>query len=97
MIHDVFDILNQIYQQKNSVSWNILEVTHSSAVVTDMGLVAVFLSLNFASLSRSHGRLRKPPGRSTMWRYGHDTPENVNDHETNCGGFGRQWTQNKAL
>ena len=41
-----------------------------------------------------HGRLRQPPGRSTMWRYGYDTPENVNDHETNCGGFGKQWNQN---
>ena len=41
-----------------------------------------------------HGRLRHPPGRSTMWRYDYDTPHNVNDHETNCGGFGKQWNQN---
>ena len=41
-----------------------------------------------------HGRLRNPAGRSTMWRYDFDTPHNVNDHETNCGGFGRQWHQN---
>ena len=40
-----------------------------------------------------HGRLREPPGRSSMWRFGFDTPHNVNDHETNCGGFGRQWDQ----
>jgi len=44
-----------------------------------------------------HGRLRHPPGRSTMWRYDYDTPENVNDHETNCGGFGKQWNQNNGL
>ena len=31
-----------------------------------------------------------------MWRYGFDTPTNVNDHETNCGGFGRQWDRNKG-
>jgi len=44
-----------------------------------------------------HGRLRNPAGRSTMWRYDFDTPHNVNDHETNCGGFGRQWHQNDGL
>jgi len=44
-----------------------------------------------------HGRLRQPPGRSTMWRYDFQTPENVNDHETNCGGFGKQWNQNDGL
>ena len=26
-----------------------------------------------------------------MWRYGFETPRNDNDHETNCGGFGKQW------
>ena len=31
-----------------------------------------------------------------MWRYGFNTPTNVNDHETNCGGFGRQWDRNKG-
>ena len=62
-----------------------------------MGLLAILLSLQLASLTKSHGRLRQPPGRSTMWRYGHDTPVNVNDHETNCGGFGRQWNQNKGM
>ena len=62
-----------------------------------MRLLAILLSLSLASLTRSHGRLRQPPGRSTMWRYGHDTPVNVNDHETNCGGFGRQWNRNKGL
>ena len=44
-----------------------------------------------------HGRLRKPPSRSTMWRHGFDTPRDYNDHETFCGGFGRQWRQNRGL
>ena len=44
-----------------------------------------------------HGRLRQPPSRTTMWRYGFNTPTNVNDHESNCGGFGRQWSQNQGL
>merc|ERR1712227_59083 len=57
----------------------------------------ILLSSAFVTLTRSHGRLRHPPGRSTMWRYGFSTPTNNNDHETNCGGFGRQWNQNKGF
>jgi len=33
-----------------------------------------------------------------MWRYGFETPRNDNDHETNCGGFGKQWNYpNKGM
>lgn len=42
----------------------------------------------------SHGRLIEPPSRSTMWRYGFNTPPNYNDHELYCGGFSRQWSTN---
>jgi len=41
-----------------------------------------------------HGRLIEPPSRSSMWRYGFDTPPNYNDHELYCGGFSRQWATN---
>ena len=30
----------------------------------------------------------------TFSRYGFATPENVNDHELNCGGFGKQQDNN---
>jgi len=43
-----------------------------------------------------HGRLIEPPSRSTMWRYGFDTPPNYNDHESYCGGFTRQWQTNRG-
>jgi len=59
--------------------------------------VTIILLQLCVDLSHSHGRLRHPPGRSTMWRYDFDTPTNVNDHETNCGGFGRQWNKNKGF
>ena len=61
-------------------------------------LLLVFIShcLTTGTVS-GHGRLRQPPSRSTMWRYGFDTPTNVNDHESNCGGYGRQWSQNQGL
>ena len=41
-----------------------------------------------------HARLTEPPARTTAWRFGFGTPVNYNDHETNCGGFSRQWTRN---
>ena len=41
-----------------------------------------------------HGRLLEPPSRTSAWRVGFPTPPNYNDHETNCGGFGRQWQRN---
>nr|XP_045600858.1 uncharacterized protein LOC123759683 [Procambarus clarkii]XP_045600859.1 uncharacterized protein LOC123759683 [Procambarus clarkii] len=41
-----------------------------------------------------HGRLIDPPGRSTAWRYGFNTPQNYNDHEIYCGGYATQWQRN---
>lgn len=37
-----------------------------------------------------HGRLIEPPGRSSAWRFGFNTPVNHNDHELFCGGQFRQ-------
>jgi len=66
------------------------------AVGWSMVAVAEWVVLLPLLLARvqGHGRLRHPAGRSTMWRYGFPTPENVNDHELNCGGFGRQQKNN---
>jgi len=58
------------------------------------GRMVVGLLLLLLGSCCGHGRLRQPPGRSTMWRYDFPTPENVNDHELNCGGFGRQQKNN---
>ena len=41
-----------------------------------------------------HARLIEPPSRTSAWRFGFDTPEMYNDHETNCGGFERHWEKN---
>ncbi|XP_042237817.1 uncharacterized protein LOC121876612 [Homarus americanus] len=43
-----------------------------------------------------HGRLVDPPARGTMWRLGFDTPAHYNDHQLFCGGFSRQWVQNRG-
>ncbi|XP_045173145.2 uncharacterized protein LOC123534789 [Mercenaria mercenaria] len=43
-----------------------------------------------------HARLINPPGRSTMWRYGFNTPHNSDDHQLSCGGFGVQFYRNNG-
>ncbi|KAK3104473.1 hypothetical protein FSP39_002816, partial [Pinctada imbricata] len=44
--------------------------------------------------AQGHGRLIEPPARSTMWRYGFNTPQNYNDNQLYCGGFSTQWGKN---
>ena len=34
-----------------------------------------------------HGRLLDPPGRSSAWRAGFNTPHNYDDNALFCGGF----------
>ncbi|GFT30055.1 chitin-binding type-4 domain-containing protein, partial [Nephila pilipes] len=36
---------------------------------------------------QGHGRLLEPPSRSSMWRFGYNTPSNYNDNELFCGGL----------
>ena len=59
-------------------------------------LARLVLVAGLAGLAAGHGRLIEPPSRSTMWRYGFNNPANYNDHESYCGGFSRQWQQNKG-
>lgn len=38
----------------------------------------------------THGQralLLEPPQRSSLWRFGNETPLNINDSALNCGGF----------
>ena len=50
-------------------------------------LLAAFL-LYLVEETKGHGRLISPAGRSTMWRYGFNTPHNTQDNQLSCGGFG---------
>lgn len=51
-------------------------------------LVSVVSVITFTAIGvQSHGRMNEPPGRSTAWKFGFDTPINYNDHELFCGGF----------
>ena len=59
-----------------------------------MSLLGTVLMFSLVGEAVSHARLTEPPARTTAWRFGFGTPVNYNDHETNCGGFSRQWTRN---
>ncbi|XP_042859166.1 uncharacterized protein LOC122245292 [Penaeus japonicus] len=63
-----------------------------------MQLVLLLLGVLWAPWMgvKGHGRLVDPPGRSTMWRLGFDTPVNYNDHQLFCGGYRQQWMKNRG-
>ncbi|XP_067664612.1 mucin-5B-like [Haliotis asinina] len=48
--------------------------------------LVLFLPVEVAS----HGRMIEPPMRSSMWRFGFNTPKNYDDNGLNCGGFENQ-------
>lgn len=50
-------------------------------------LLGTLCLLAMAAGAFGHGRLMDPPGRSTAWRFGFDTPKYYNDNELNCGGL----------
>ncbi|XP_076042840.1 uncharacterized protein LOC143026409 [Oratosquilla oratoria] len=58
------------------------------------GMIALLaLGLTPSGVS-GHARLMNPPGRSSAWRFGFDTPVNYNDNELFCGGYDVQYHQN---
>lgn len=52
-----------------------------------IGFLILFSALAFIEHVAGHGRLSDPPQRSSMWRFGFDTPVNWNDDTMNCGGI----------
>ncbi|CAG2226630.1 unnamed protein product [Mytilus edulis] len=57
-------------------------------------LLQITVLVAFIASVLGHGRLISPPGRSTMWRYGYNTPKNYNDNQLYCGGFNKKWAVN---
>ena len=51
-----------------------------------MVMTVVMMTMTLRSV-RGHGRLVEPPSRSSMWRYGFNTPHNYDDNAINCGGL----------
>lgn len=51
-----------------------------------MVMTVVMMTMTLRSV-RGHGRLVEPPSRSSMWRYGFNTPHNYDDNALNCGGL----------
>ncbi|XP_076438822.1 uncharacterized protein LOC143277804 [Babylonia areolata] len=54
-------------------------------------LIRLAIGLSLLRSTNGHGRLLEPPGRSSMWRVGFNTPKNYNDNALFCGGFSNQY------
>lgn len=62
---------------------------------------AILLLVAVLPLATAHGRMKVPPGRSTLWRshelcHKNDTAKNYQDMQLNCGGRFTQWDTNKG-
>lgn len=55
--------------------------------INKLFIALVLLIVEFQEI-RGHGKLMDPVNRSSAWRKGFNTPENFNDNENFCGGFG---------
>ncbi|KAH9514760.1 hypothetical protein Btru_023562 [Bulinus truncatus] len=58
--------------------------------MTPMWLLITAHLIVMTSGVTGNGRLWEPPGRSTMWRRGFNTPVNNNDDQVFCGELGHQ-------
>ena len=67
--------------------FDLLQYQMSTSSISEMFLSTVLVFATLFMTVESHGRLIEPPSRSTMWRFGFDTPPNYNDNQLNCGGF----------
>ncbi|KAL3866015.1 hypothetical protein ACJMK2_043356 [Sinanodonta woodiana] len=47
----------------------------------------IFIIVYLVPMVTGHGRMIEPAMRSSMWRFGYNTPVNYNDMGLNCGGF----------
>ncbi|XP_065344983.1 uncharacterized protein LOC135942658 [Cloeon dipterum] len=55
-------------------------------MVNTLAALVVALVVSTAYVA-GHGFAKDPPSRSSMWRYGYDTPINYEDSQLWCGGF----------
>lgn len=63
---------------------NYCSLRMNSLCITFVVLASVLVAVTKVE---GHGYLAEPPNRSSMWRYGFNTPINYNDNEHFCGGF----------
>ena len=49
-------------------------------------LCGVFVLAGLVAVVWGHGYLMDPPGRASAWRYGFNTPINVDDNGIRCEG-----------
>ena len=54
---------------------------------TKAHLRVVLIMMVILNMVDGHAKMTEPPMRSSMWRFGYDTPVNYNDNELFCGGI----------
>ena len=59
----------------------------SSSGIKMLSLLVVLIALSVERVI-GHGRMIKPPQRSSAWRFGFDNPTNYDDEQLWCGGLG---------
>ncbi|RUS86789.1 hypothetical protein EGW08_005449 [Elysia chlorotica] len=62
-----------------------------ASMLLSANLAVLLLCVWHIHVTSGHGRLRSPPGRSSMWRDGFRTSHNYQDNELFCGGRWWQW------
>ncbi|KAL3885414.1 hypothetical protein ACJMK2_025477 [Sinanodonta woodiana] len=73
-------------EKKNVFFWRIKSLT--------LNLVLV-LAIKLPGCT-GQGRMIEPPMRSSMWRYGFNTPNNYQDDFLHCGGYQRYLANNES-
>uniref|UniRef100_T1JL38 Chitin-binding type-4 domain-containing protein n=1 Tax=Strigamia maritima TaxID=126957 RepID=T1JL38_STRMM len=68
-------------------------ITKQIHFTSAMNLAFLLFFLIFPLVS-GHGKILMPPGRGTLWRFGHPTPVNWDDDGNFCGGYSTLWLLN---
>jgi len=66
---------------------SIISQVYIPTMTNSMVVVLVVLVAAAVQQVSSHGYASDPPSRSSMWRYGFNTPINYDDNQLWCGGF----------
>lgn len=55
--------------------------------MSSLSVISVLVLWYLVVQTDAHGRLVDPPSRSSMWRFGFNTPINYDDNQLFCGGY----------
>lgn len=83
--------MNQIDFERTKIT--TMAVAQRKSIAACLVLAVLLVTERF-NVAEAHGMILDPPGRSSMWRFGFNVPENYDDNGLNCGGQGVRFTIN---